>query len=74
MKAYVAICSLCLLAGTALGHFNGRYSAASHFIENCDRLSMVEFHDKDADVKRRFHCFEIAPPTARNQRALVPMI
>ncbi|MEM9257570.1 MAG: hypothetical protein AAGA91_19195 [Pseudomonadota bacterium] len=63
MKLYVAICSLSLLSGAALGHFNGQYSAASRFVDDCEQLSFVVFHDKEAALDRRFHCFEIVVPS-----------
>lgn len=62
MKTYVAMCSLCLLTGAALGHFNGKFSAVSDFVDSCDRQSFVVFQNSGASDNRRFHCFEIAPP------------
>lgn len=79
MKAYLAMCSLCMLTGATLGHWNGKFSATTDFVDSCDRKSFVVFHSSDADDKRRFHCFEIAPPEyvdepVQDQRALLPMI
>lgn len=79
MKAYVAMCSLSLAAGAALGHFNGKYAAASHFIDSCDSVKIVAFQDREADTRRDFHCFEIESREhrkipAKEQRAPVRMI
>lgn len=79
MKAYVAMCSLCLLTGATLGHLNGKFSAVSDFVDSCDRQSFVVLHNSDSYDKRRFHCFEITPPEyldepVQEQRALLPMI
>ena len=79
MKAHAAICLLCLTAGAALGHFNGRHATSAQLVDTCGRLSVVVFHDGDPESKRRFHCFEIDPPGERDesvqgQRALVPVI
>ncbi len=62
MKLYVAVCSLCLLTGAALGHFNGKYAAAATFVDDCDSLSIVVFHDRQNETNRHFHCFEIETP------------
>ncbi|MDX1735359.1 MAG: hypothetical protein R3228_13385 [Halioglobus sp.] len=79
MKAYVAMCSLSLLAGAALGHFNGQYSVATKFAEDCSRLSVVVFQDRESEAPKHFHCFELEVPGSgeipvREEPALVPMI
>lgn len=59
MRTYVAICSLCMLTGAGLGYFNGKYSAAAHFVDDCNAVSIVVFHDRQSQTNRHFHCFEI---------------
>lgn len=72
MKATLALCCLCLAAGVALGHFNGKHAAAARFIDNCESTTVVVFHDVEADVRRNFHCFEIAVPERRASPAKTP--
>lgn len=79
MRTYLAMCSLSLLIGTVLGHLNGKYTAASHFVEDCANLSLVAFRDSEDGTNRRFHCFEIAAPEpeqgpVQGKPAPLPMI
>lgn len=67
MKFYLAMCSLSLAAGTALGHFNGKYTAAARFVDDCDQQRFVVFLDRGADAQRRFHCFEITQPALEDR-------
>lgn len=59
MKLYLLVCSTCLLSGATLGHFNGKYSAAAHFVDDCTTMTVVVFHDRQSESNRQFHCFEI---------------
>ena len=79
MKIYLAMCSLCLAAGATLGHFNGKYAAATGFVDNCENLRFVVFNDKETNQKRHFHCFELPLPDTSEAvlepaRAHVPVI
>ena len=72
MKFYLAMCSLSLAAGTALGHLNGKYLAAAQFVDNCDDRRFVVFHDREADEQRHFHCFEVELDTATTKPSPPP--
>ena len=74
MKLYLAMCSLCLLSGAALGHLNGKYLAAAQFVDNCDDRRFVVFHDREADEQRHFHCFEIKLDALDNKTSPPPAV
>ena len=79
MKRYVAMCSLCLLAGAALGHMNGQVSQAITFVEDCATTRLVVVEDRASDQRRHFHCFEIDISKAHEKPAakhadLLPVI
>ena len=79
MKLYVAMCSLSLLAGAALGHFSGKASTEASFLDDCAGTSFVVLDDGKGNTRRHFHCFEIdaeTPPgrSSRSSPEPVPMI
>ncbi|GAB5453618.1 MAG: hypothetical protein Hals2KO_39460 [Halioglobus sp.] len=74
MRIYLAMCSLSLLTGVALGQINGKYTAASQFMDKCDRSSVVVFQDDEADVRRHFHCFELEQPTREETPPQLPHV
>ena len=59
MKLYVAICSLSMLVGAALGYINGQVTTISDFVDDCAALNIVVLDDAGDDKMRHFHCFEI---------------
>ncbi len=59
MKLYVAMCSLSLLAGSAIGHFSGKISTQASFLDDCAATSFVVLEDNKGNTQRHFHCFEI---------------
>lgn len=79
MKLYLAMCSLSLLTGLALGHINGKAATVSSLMEDCAAASVVVLEDTQGAAKRHFHCFEIdtsasqahpAPPRSKP----IPMV
>lgn len=70
MKLYLAMCSFCLLAGAALGHLNGKYSAVSDFVNSCESIKFVVIQDRAADFSRQFHCFEVIPAEHHKKREI----
>ena len=74
MKFYLAMCSLSLAAGAALGHFNGQYLAAANFVDDCEDSRFVVFHDREADENRHFHCFEIKTQSPEERREPAPSV
>jgi len=79
MKLYVAMCSLSLLAGAALGHFSGKTSTEASFLDDCAGTSFVVLDDNKGKTRRHFHCFEIDTGTQpkrsnKNPPEPVPMI
>ncbi len=59
MKFYLAMCSLSLLIGAALGYLNGKNATIAQVVESCDATYMIAFRDDDIGSERRYHCFDI---------------
>jgi hypothetical protein len=59
MKVYVLMTSLALMAGTAVGYFNGKGAAQSQFAEACVDTKLAALYDRGNDELRHFHCFEL---------------
>lgn len=70
MRRYVLMTSLALMAGTALGYWNGKGAAHTQFVTACTDTQVTVVYDYGNDEHRHFHCFELdteapeaAPPT-----------
>lgn len=70
MKRYVLMTSLALMAGTAVGYWNGKGAAHTRFLTACTDTRVTVVYDYSADEHRHFHCFELdtepsepSPPT-----------
>lgn len=59
MKTYVLMTSMALLAGTAIGYFSGKDTAADQFASACTDAGFAVVYDHRARQHRSFHCFEL---------------
>lgn len=59
MKRYVLMTSLALIAGTALGYWNGKGAAHTRFLSACTDTMVTVVYDYGTDQHRHFHCFEL---------------
>jgi len=71
MKRYILMTSLALMAGAAVGYFNGKGAAHTAFVDACTDARFTVVYDYGSEEHRHFHCFELdteapepPPPTS----------
>ena len=71
-RLYVLMCSLSLITGVAIGHLNGLREAASGIVADCAERGITRIQSLGGDREHLFHCFEIVPEPAREEKVRQP--
>lgn len=58
-RLYLAMTSLALITGAALGHWSGKQGTLDSFVQDCSESHVSVVYDRVLDQHRHFHCFEI---------------
>jgi len=64
MKIYLLVTTLTFVSIATLGYWTGKSASHTAFANACATDGMVVVVDRETDVPRHFHCFELEHPAA----------